>query len=257
MQARVFQAVGELGATDVRNIVKQHLDSADERVRFWAAWAGTLVYAEAPALAALQGVAEGGGRFAEDAARLAARRLPPAQAERWRRQLAEKPARLRAAVAAASAAGLPDAIPWLIDLMRQPPLVRRAGEAFSLLTGVHIGYDKLEGPKPEGFEAGPTENPEDENVAPDPDDNLAWPDAQRVAAWWAANQSRFTNGARYLLGKPISPETLQQALAVGYQRQRSAAALELVSVKPRHSAVRSARPRSSPAGVAGGEVTGR
>jgi hypothetical protein len=34
----------------------------------------------------------------------------------------------------------------------------------------------LEGKKPEGFEAGPTENPEDENVKMDPDDNLPWPD---------------------------------------------------------------------------------
>ena len=160
------------------------------------------------------------------------RRLPPAQVERWRRQLAEKPARLRAAIAATGAVSTPDAIPWLIEMMHQLPLARLAGEAFSFVTGVHIAYDKLEAPKPEGFEAGPTEKPEDEDVAMDPDDSLGWPDPKRVEAWWQTKRSGFTNGTRYLLGKPISGESLQQALAAGYQRQRSAAALELALLKP-------------------------
>jgi uncharacterized protein (TIGR02270 family) len=232
LQARVFQAVGEFGATDMRQPVKLNLKAADSGVRFHAAWAGTLVYAEPLALVALQDFAEAGGRFAEDAAALAARRLPPLQAERWRRQLADKPARLRAAVAAAGAAGNPEVVPWLIEMMRQPPLARRAGEALSFITGVHIAHDKLEGKKPEGFEAGPTEKPEDEDVAMDADDDLAWPDVNLVEAWWKAKRGGFTNGTRYLLGKPISPETLWQALAVGYQRQRSAAALELALMKP-------------------------
>jgi uncharacterized protein (TIGR02270 family) len=231
LQARVFQAVAEFGATDMRNPVKQNLNHADPSVRFKAAWAGTLVYAEPLALAALQEIAEAGGRFAEDAARLAARRLPPLQAERWRCGLAEDPARLRPAVAAAGAAGNPEAIPWLIEMMRQPPLARPAGEAFSLLTGVHIAYDKLARRKPDGFEPGPSEKPEDEDVAMDPYEDLAWPDPRLVESWWQARRGEFTKGTRYLLGKPITPETLRAALAAGYQRQRAAAALELAQLK--------------------------
>ena len=54
--------------------------------------------------------------------------------------------------------------------MKVPKLARVAGESFSLITGANIAYDDLDGEKPEGFEAGPTENPEDENVAMDPDE---------------------------------------------------------------------------------------
>jgi len=53
--------------------------------------------------------------------------------------------------------------------------LRVAGESFSLITGANIAYEDLDGEKPDGFEAGPTENPEDEDVAMDADLNLAWP----------------------------------------------------------------------------------
>ena len=41
-----------------------------------------------------------------------------------------------------------------------------------MITGVDIAYEDLEGAWPEGFVAGPTEDPEDENVAMDPDEDL-------------------------------------------------------------------------------------
>lgn len=41
-----------------------------------------------------------------------------------------------------------------------------------VITIVDIAYDDLEGEWPEGFEAGPTENSEDEDVAMDPDEDL-------------------------------------------------------------------------------------
>ena len=85
---------------------------------------------------------------------------------------------------------------------------------------------------PGGFEAGPTENPEDENVEMDPDENLPWPDQDLIKKWWSARQGNFAKGSRYLLGQPISTESLRLALKNGYQRQRAAAALELAILKP-------------------------
>jgi uncharacterized protein (TIGR02270 family) len=85
---------------------------------------------------------------------------------------------------------------------------------------------------PGGFEAGPTENPEDENVEMDPDENLPWPDQDLIKKWWSARQGNFAKGSRYLLGQPISTESLRLALKNGYQRQRAAAALELTILKP-------------------------
>ena len=57
--------------------------------------------------------------------------------------------------------------------MEVPELARVAGEAFTMITGVDIAYEDLEGEWPEDFEAGPTESPEDEDVEMDPDEDLS------------------------------------------------------------------------------------
>jgi uncharacterized protein (TIGR02270 family) len=66
----------------------------------------------------------------------------------------------------------------------------------------------------------------------DQDQNLPWPDQDRVKKWWSARQGNFTKGTRYLLGQPITEESLRLALKIGFQRQRAAAALELAILKP-------------------------
>jgi len=223
LRRRVLQAVGELGATDVLTTLKSFLNNEDKACRFWAAWSGTLVYNDPAALSTLQGIAEAGGPYAEAAASLAARRLDIGPANRWRVKLGAT----RAAIAAAGALGDPDALPWLIEQMQTPPLARLAGEAFATITGVHLSYDKLDGPKPEGFEPGPNDNPGDENVVMDVDDNLSWPSVENIRKWYQARQKDFARGARHLLGKPLSPDVLQLTLRDGRQRQRAAAALEL------------------------------
>jgi uncharacterized protein (TIGR02270 family) len=107
-----------------------------------------------------------------------------------------------------------------------------AGESFPMITGVDLAYEDLEGERPEGFEAGPTEEPEDEDVEMDPDEDLPWPEPELIKKWWSENKSNFRNGTRYLCGKPISEQQCQHVLRHGYQRQRSAAAIELVMMKP-------------------------
>ena len=96
-----------------------------------------------------------------------------------------------------------------------------------MITGVDLAYDDLDGDRPEGFEAGPTENPADENVAMDSDEDLPWPEPDLIQAWWEKNKNNFRTGTRYLVGKPITVEHCQQILNTGFQRQRRAAALEL------------------------------
>jgi uncharacterized protein (TIGR02270 family) len=123
--------------------------------------------------------------------------------------------------------GDPAFVPWLIGRMALPELARVAGESFSLITGIDLAYDDLETDPPADFEAGPTDNPDDENVAMDQDDNLPWPDPALIHDWWQANGSRFPTGARHLLGRPLSPDACQHALTAGFQRQRRAAAYEL------------------------------
>jgi uncharacterized protein (TIGR02270 family) len=232
LKARAFRAAGELGLVDSHITLRANLKAKDPTVRFWAAWSNALLSGHKDAAAYLKDVAEAGGPFAERAAQMAMRRLEPNNAKLWLKRLVKDLGQKRIAVIAAGAFADPEAIPFLIDQMKVPKLARVAGESFSLITGVHIAYDKLEGEKPEGFEAGPTENPEDKDVAMDADLNLAWPDQDLIKKWWTARQGNFAKGTRYLLGQPITEESLRLALKHGYQRQRAAAALELAILKP-------------------------
>jgi uncharacterized protein (TIGR02270 family) len=96
-----------------------------------------------------------------------------------------------------------------------------------MMTGADLDSVDLQGTRPEGFESGPTDDPADPDVELDPDDKLPWPDPERVAKWWAAQRGGYAPGTRYLIGKPITPESLAEILRTGRQRQRAAAALEL------------------------------
>jgi uncharacterized protein (TIGR02270 family) len=116
--------------------------------------------------------------------------------------------------------------------MRNPPLARVAGEAFTMIAGVDLAYQDLDCKAPEGFEAGPNEDPQDDNVDMDPDEKLPWPDVALISQWWAKHRAEFQPGVRHLTGKPITVEWAEQVLRLGRQRQRAAAALELAILRP-------------------------
>jgi uncharacterized protein (TIGR02270 family) len=164
--------------------------------------------------------------------KIALRRMHLAAAYAWQQTLARNPDTMRVAIIGAGVIGDPVSIPWLIEQMTIPALARVAGEAFTMIIGVDIAYEDLEGEWPEGFEAGPTEDPEDENVAMDPDEDLPWPKPDAIHIWWKHHQGQFRSGTRYLLGKPMSRDWLQDVLRNGRQRQRAAAALELAIQQP-------------------------
>ena len=153
-------------------------------------------------------------------------------AHRWMRTLAENPETIRVALCAAGSLGDPTSIPSLIENMAVPALARVAGESFTMITGVDLAYDDLDTDKPEGFEADPTEDPEDENVEMDQDEDLSWPNPQLIEKWWFTHRLEFTNGTRYLLGKPMAIDSLNDVLRIGKQRQRTAAAIELAMRQP-------------------------
>jgi uncharacterized protein (TIGR02270 family) len=231
LKARALKAVGELGRRDLLPLVQRDLNTASEQCRYAAAWSGTFL-GESAAVPVLQAVAESGGPNAERAIGVALRRMTFADAHAWQRYLAERLEATRLSIIAAGVMGDPGLIPWLIESMAIPDLARVAGEAFTVITGVDIAYDNLDGEKPADFEGGPTENPEDENVGLDPDEELPWPNPELIQKWWGNHQAEFQKGTRYLLGKPIRPDCLWDVLRNGYQRQRAAAALELALRQP-------------------------
>jgi uncharacterized protein (TIGR02270 family) len=231
LRARALKAVGEFGRKDLSQAVASKLTDEDQKCRFYAAWS-TAILGDRASARVLQYIAQNDGPFAERACTTALRNMDIQSGHEWINELVKNPDYLRIALMGSGALGDPGSIPWLINYMEIPELARVSGEAFSMITGVDIAYEDLEGLWPEGFEAGPTENPEDEDVEMDPDEDLPWPEPELIANWWHKNKGNFQNGTRYLCGKPISEEQCQHVLRYGYQRQRAAAALEIAMMNP-------------------------
>ena len=226
LKARAIRAAGELGRIDLLPMLKNQLASEDKECQFWAGWSAVLLGDRGDALEFLKTLATSESPFQESALNLTLRVMDNTSAQNWLKEMSQQPDWLRYTVIGAGVAGDPVRIPWLIEHMEMPELARVAGEAFTIITGVDLAYEDLEGEWLEGFEAGPTEEPEDEDVEMEPDEDLPWPEPKLIREWWDNNINAFRNGTRYLLGQPISPEHFQQVLRVGLQRQRAAAAIE-------------------------------
>ena len=232
LKVRAIRAVGELGRIDLLSMLKDQLAAEDKDCQFWAGWSAVLLGDRGEALEFLKTLATSESPFRESALNLTLRVMDNTSAQNWLKEMSQQPDWLRYTVIGAGVAGNPVRIPWIVEHMEVPELARVAGEAFTMITGVDLAYEDLEGEWPEGFEAGPTEEPEDEDVEMDPDEDLPWPEPKLIREWWDSNKNAFRNGTRYLLGQPISPEHLHKVLKTGYQRQRAAAALELALLQP-------------------------
>jgi uncharacterized protein (TIGR02270 family) len=232
LRARALRTLGELGRNDALAAVRSALDDADEECRFQAAWSAVILGDRGPALDMLMSVSRTAGPHRARALRLVLQALDLPRAHELLKLLARDARDIRVLIQGAGIAGDAQYVPWLIRQMDDLKLARLAGESFSFITGLDLAYLDLERRPPEGVEFGPTENPEDEDVAMDPDDSLPWPDPAKISAWWSANGSRFTSGVRWFMGETVNVENCQRVLREGYQRQRMAAALYLSLLQP-------------------------
>ena len=226
IQVRALRAVGELKQKDLMPELKKFSQSSDLACRFWSAWSEVLL-SDSSAIDRLKTFVSIESAYCEPAIQLLLRVMDIKQAQLFLNGLLKTADNQRLIARGTGMVGDPVVIPWLIELMANPQLARVAGESFSMITGVDIAYDDLEGEWPDSFEAGPTENPEDEDVAMDLDEDLAWPEPDLIRSWWQEKGKNFRPGTRYLCGQPINVEHCQKVLRDGYQRQRHAAALEL------------------------------
>ncbi len=229
LRSSALRAVGELKRHDLGNVVHAQLRADDEAARFWAAWALTLL-GDARGVPAMTHWFGRYDAFGRRALSLALRAMRLEDSREWIRSLANDPKLRTSAVVGAGAAGDPAAIPWLIRNMESPAFARLAGEAFTTITGVDLAYKDLNQDPPVTAQAGDASIYEVLDL--DYESNLAWPSPERVAEWWEQNSSSFSQGVRYLGGKPIGPQTVIEVLLQGKQRQRAAAALELALQRP-------------------------
>jgi len=233
LRARALRAAGETARRDLLSVLRGQIGSEAAECAFWAARSALLLGDRGTCLSVLQAIALTASPRAHSAIQLLLRVLDPPQSRNLLKTLSQDPERRRKLIIACGVSGDPAYIPWLIAQMGEDPgSARIAGESFSFITGVDVAHEDLEGDWPEGFEAGPTENPENEDTAMDRDEDLPWPDPERVRAWWVVNQVHFLTGTRYLAGSPVDKTNCHQVLKTGMQRQRNAAALELALMEP-------------------------
>jgi uncharacterized protein (TIGR02270 family) len=233
LQSRAFKAAGELGRTDLAHLIVRSISAKEESCRFYAAWSAVrLGFRDRDVLDTLRSIAESGSRYAKKALEMALRCMRSDEASSWLSTLLRQPGRLRLGVIGIGMTGDPAFVSELIGYMQIEQVSRVAGESFAMLTGADLKFLDLNRPKPESFEAGPNDDPADTNVAIDGDEDLPWPSPDLVRKWWDRHQNDYHPGVRYVRGKPIEPASLIDALKNGYQRQRSAAALELGSLHP-------------------------
>lgn len=232
LRQRAARTAGELGRVDLLPELQAAIKSESATCRDEQACSILLLAHDEHALAMLQAVVEDQEDPSRRVLQLIISRLPLASAIRWLGSLSAAPGSQRKAVIAAGLAGGVDLVAWLLDSMEIPQQARVAGEALSMITGVDLADQDLEGNGPDGFDAGPNDDPADENVQLDPDENLPWPNVQKIQQWWMRHRSDFQPNQRYLCGRPISDDALEHVLREGYQRQRSAAALGLAMRRP-------------------------
>ena len=229
LRATAIDGAGRLGRTDLLDEIREDMASETSSVREAAAFSSALL-GEPSAADELWKHADVGRDTGRDALTLALSRMGHEEGlsrlQGWMRDDASA----RAALIGAGVLGAAEALPHVMERIEVPALARVAGEAFHRITGVAI-TGRLKRARPaEGSAAGANDDPDDAAVAPDPDGDLAWPDAASVRAKAASWLRTAPRGERLLLGEPITEARCDAVLVRGTQRLRAAAAIERVSI---------------------------
>ncbi|MER8528442.1 MULTISPECIES: HEAT repeat domain-containing protein [unclassified Mesorhizobium] len=130
VRAASLRLAGKLKRADIVNELTGALNDADERARFWAAWALTELGSGDLASPELRKVAVGGGADALTALRAAVKAAPDKEIRAWMGGLLKSPKTVPLAVRGAGMLGDRTLLHWLVHQMRTPALAPAAGAAF-------------------------------------------------------------------------------------------------------------------------------
>ena len=232
LRARALRAAGESGRRELLAVCTAAISDEDFACRCWAARSAFLLGDRNKAIDSLKAIALEAGPARALALRLALKFVDAVPANAVLKELAQAPTTMRLLIQGIANAGDPQYVPWLIGQMSDLKKARLAGESFSLITGLDLAYLDLDTKPPKNFESGPSDKPDDDNVAMDEDDGLPWPDPVKLQAWWDFNHQRLDPGVRYFMGERVTVEHCKQVLRGGFQRQRVAAAEYLCLLTP-------------------------
>ncbi|MFT5657582.1 MAG: hypothetical protein ACI9KN_000855, partial [Gammaproteobacteria bacterium] len=229
LYSRALRLIGEIRRQDLMPYVNKGMQSSHPDVCFWANWSAILL-GNHSAVENLKSYVFNDGVHQQKAIDLAFRVLPIEQARRWIAELGKDADQSRAVIKATGVLGDPHAVNWLISKMDQPVASRLAAEAFSYITGIDLENQNLSRDASELLVQQPNDDPEDDDINLDEDENLPWPDTEKIKKIWMNHGRNFIAGQRYFSGRSISSDLLMDKLTNSHQRQRHAAALELALV---------------------------
>lgn len=173
----------------------------------------------------LESIALSDSSMASAATRLLLLSTEPHRARSVLRQLHTRIHRQRDVVQGLGFLGDPRAINWLIERCNHTSLARLAGESIALITGVNLAENNLElYDIPDDVDDALNDDPDDIHVKLSEDENLTWPDAERITTWWHSFSKSLAPRKRHLCGLQRSRSSLQSILVQGWQRQRTVAA---------------------------------
>lgn len=237
LHARGLRLIGELKRFDLIPALRQGVNTENPMIRFWALWSAILLGDKAQ-VAQLQEWVLNASPMQRRAIDICFRTLPADTARDWITRLAQNPVNQRMVIHATAVLGDPQAVNWLLIQMQKPALTRLAGEAFTTITGIDLAAHKLVLEDiPELEDVLPDDGAQNEEIDTSEDQHLPFPDTAKLAAVWQKYQQRFASGQRYFMGQMLgnnqqTGEHLRHIYAMGTQRQRAAAALELSLHEP-------------------------
>ena len=226
LYSRALRLVGELRRQDCMPFISKAISDDSEDINFWANWSSVLM-GKRSNVSNLKKYVFDSGELQNKALQLSFRVLPIDEARQWISELSKNENQVRAVIKSTGVLGDPHAVNWLITKMQNPLYAKLAAESFTYITGVDFEKHDLAITEPSDYPTIPNDNPDDEFVALDEDENLPYPDVEKVTAIWQKFGQKFIVGKRYFLGQLITPDLLKDRLQNGTQRQRHGAALEL------------------------------
>lgn len=226
LYARAIRLIGEIRRLDLMPHLSEAMNSEHDDIRFWAI-CSTILLGNRAAVTNLKPYVFQAGPHQAKAVNLAFKVLPVEQARSWISRLVTDAAQNRTVIKATGILGDPHAVNWLITKMREPAQAKLAAEAFTLITGINLEQHHLVADAPPAIAAQPNNDASDEDTSLDEDENLPFPDPEKVSKIWMNHGQNFIAGQRYFLGQAITIDRLKHKRSNGTQRQRHLADLEL------------------------------
>jgi len=228
LYARCLRLVGELKLHTAMPLLQQAQANDNDNVQFWAAWSQVML-GEKSALNTIKKFTQH-DIYQHTASDVYVRAADAPSAKQFISQLAKNPASHRQAVKACAAFGDPQSIDWLIGIMAQTPLAKLAAEAFEHITGIHIEQQNLQ-LDTHTIESLGLNNIADDHLDLDEDENLLWPNVEKIKTLWQQQRHQYKQGQRYFYGAALNPASLEMHIQQGAQRRRHWAATELALLR--------------------------